>query len=108
MKVVAFVRERAIENESFVDTFLVPNEWTIEDAERAIREAVAAFLSTDEAKTAVQYAGGDFNWGDALCFVPDEFFSKRGIVLVAEHELTIKVNQDEVLYPELQKRFLTD
>jgi hypothetical protein len=86
---------------------LVPDGLTANEIEATIRAVVKDFLESGEARVAVEYAGGDFNWGDALCFVPDEFFSKYGVIPVAEHSLTVKVNQDEVLYPELQKRFLS-
>lgn len=95
MYVVNLVRERACENEMWIDTFLADD--SVEDPEQALREAVKEFLSTEEGKQAISYTCHDFNWGDAVSFVPEEIWAKYGLKFQTFKSVDIKVNQDEVL-----------
>ena len=100
MKPVTFIRERRSEREQIIDYFFV--EDSIEDVEGAFRAAVAEYLKSPESKPDVEYACGDYNWGDAITTVPEEIFNRHGIHY-APDAIEIFVNQDEVLFPELQE-----
>lgn len=101
MKLVAFVRERRYRNQKFIDYFRVDD--SVKNVEEAFRAAVADYLKTEEAKPDVEDACGEYNWGDAMGTVPEEFFNKHGIYTTQnEDTIEIFVNQDEILFPELQ------
>ena len=101
MRPVTFIRERRWENESFIDIFKVDD--SVSNIEGAFRAAVADYLKTPEAKISVEYACGDFNWGDAMMYVPEKIFNQHGIYSVSDNSsVEIFVDQDEVLFPELQ------
>lgn len=69
----------------------------IKNPEKEIRAAVQDFLKTKEGKEAVEYACGNFNWEDAMCSVPDEFFKSRGLIPLKSETCNAKVEHDEIL-----------
>lgn len=69
----------------------------ISNPEVAVRAAVRDFLESDESKMARVLSHGNFNWGDALCEVPEKFFIARGMYPLADEGTTIEVAHDEVL-----------
>ncbi|WP_214688281.1 MULTISPECIES: hypothetical protein [unclassified Exiguobacterium] len=103
MRLVNLVRERKSDNSHVVDTFLVKD--SITEPEVALRDAVKDFLMSDEGKKCVIYACGDFNWGDAISNITDEFLQPHGLVSFNVSE-TIVVNQDEVLFSDIQEEVL--
>jgi hypothetical protein len=94
MKTAILVRERLSENERWTDEFEVADGV---DFEAALREAVAEFLKTEDGKQARLAACDDFNWGDAIMYVPDECWAKHGLKMVTDSIETLRVNQDELL-----------
>lgn len=89
------VRERKCEDQTWIDTFEV--EDFVENPERAIRDAVKEFLDTDEGKKALSYTCHDFNWGDAVVYVPEEIWKKHGLRFRTVKSVDVVVDQDEVL-----------
>jgi len=68
--------------------------------EEALRGAVQDFINsgTEEAISALDYACGDFNWGDVMSSVPESYFINRGLTPLTDHEtIDIFVSHDEVL-----------
>lgn len=85
----------------WVEHFVTLKE--IEDPEKEIRAAVQDFLNsgTEEAKQAISFACGYFNWGDAISSVPNEFFFNRGLYYSGIPEsVDINVEHDEILCDE--------
>ncbi|AJD93714.1 hypothetical protein JMA_43970 (plasmid) [Jeotgalibacillus malaysiensis] len=98
--------------------FLVQAGTTSQEAENKLRKAVLEFLSTDKGTEEVRQTCQDFNWGDALNTVPDEFYRKQGVdvldgtpALITGNETNVDVNHDEVLlhpgYPTIVKELDT-
>ena len=83
------------------DTFVVPYAIRddVEDPEAALRAAVQDFLAsgTEDAKHAIDYSCGYFNWGDVLSFVPNSYFVNRGLTPIEGDFIDVTVNHDEVL-----------
>lgn len=104
-KLVVLIRERGWEETRWSDYFAV----TAEDPEQSFRTAIKEFLETEEGRAAIENSCDDFNWGDAMMVVPDEFWEKHGIrelsrgdivtVQITEH-MEIYVRQDEILVPD--------
>ena len=71
----------------------------LEDPEAALRAAVQDFLTSDteEAKQALDYSCGDFNWGDVISFVPKFYFIGQGLTPVETSSIDVIVNHDEML-----------
>jgi len=68
--------------------------------EESLRGAVQDYINsgTEESIQALSYACGDFNWGDVMSSVPNEYFINRGLTPLDNHEtIEILVNHDEVL-----------
>lgn len=101
MRTVAFIRERVWENQKMFDYFLVDE--SVEDVEAAFRSAVEEYLKTPEAKNDLGFVCGDYNWGDAMLTVPTEIFNRHGIYPTSSNVEVVVVDQDEVLFPELQE-----
>ncbi|RRJ54945.1 hypothetical protein EHV15_35840 [Paenibacillus oralis] len=67
-------------------------------------------MSSEKGKTAAENTCFDFNWGDAVTMVPEEIWNRHGIFSVQEKQSytvvgeisEITVNQDEVLYSEME------
>ena len=96
MYIVNLIRERASEGNIWVDIFLADDSVT--DPLLALRTAVSDFLKTDAGKEAAKHCCYDFNWGDAVAYIPDEFWSKYGLRLdYTPKVIDVRVNQDEVL-----------
>ena len=75
-------------------------ERQVVDPEAAIRAAVKDFINsgTEEAKDALEYAAGGFNWGDVMSSIPEEYFMKYGLTPLQQREtVDIRVEHDEVL-----------
>lgn len=104
MKLLNLVRERESENWSTTDLFLV--EDSVDNAEEALRNAIKDYLKTKEGKISIKNSCYDFNWGDAMMDVPNEYLNKYGIYRMIDDTETIIVNQDEILFPEIQESVL--
>ena len=72
------------------------------DIEKAFRDAVKEFLSTEEGQRIVNYNGGDFNWGDAVLNIPDEIWKNHGLIHL-ESTAVVSVNHDENLYRKISE-----
>lgn len=93
---VTLIRERSWENESWINHFIVSSD----NPEQKLRDAVKEYLQTDDGKKMIEATSYDFNWGDAINYVPDEIWEKHGVKPVYESQaVTITVDQDEVLIP---------
>ena len=99
MKTVVIIRERKSENQVFENTFYVEDH--VEHPERAFRSAIEAYLKTPEGKQEIVKACSDYNWDDAMATVPEEFLNQYGIY-TGKDVTYLCVDQDEVLFPELQ------
>lgn len=103
MRRLNVVRERKSDNWTAYAWFVV--EDSVKEPEVALRNAVKDFLKSDKGKKSIQYACGDFNWGDAIANITDEFLHPHGLQWSDEAE-TIVVNQDEILFPDIQEAVL--
>jgi len=104
MQLVILMRERAWENQKWTDLFRVANS---ENPEETMRTAIKEYLLTDEGKEDIKQSSEEFNWGDAVMYVPESVWNKHGIISVSEGEqvkvtntTVIEVDQDEVLIPK--------
>ena len=104
MKLLNLVRERRCENWSSIESFLV--EDYVKNPEEALRNAVEDFMKSEEGKKAIEYACGDFNWGVVAANITDEFLKPHGLMWFKNDIETVSVNQDEVLFPEIQEDVL--
>ena len=102
-QLIILVRERAWEQKSWRDMFLVKQN---ENPEQSFRNAIADYLASEVGKNAIKETSEDFNWGDAFMYIPTEIWKKHGITPINEGDqvtvqnpLTIAVDQDEVLIP---------
>ena len=111
VNLVNIIRERPCENEEWIDSFWVDaKEVPTVDLFRA---AVGDFLRTKDGIDAMEASFYDFNWGDAMMYVPQDIWKKHGIYPVdlmhppAEmglvpapnnNPVTFTVDQDERLY----------
>ena len=100
---VILTRERATENQKWTDFFTITDST---NPEQTLRDAIRAYLLTEEGKASIKESSEDFNWGDAVLYVPDEFWNKHGIKEISEgesvilsHPIIINVDQDEILIP---------
>ena len=97
-KMIQLVRARAGEGEAYINLFHVGAD--VQDVEAALRAAVEEFLSTPAGRQAIEETNYDFNWGDAIVYVPAEIWAKHGLKLLDTPAYdTVYVNQDEVLVP---------
>jgi len=62
-----------------------------------LRSEVKQYLLTPEGRDIAEETG-DFNWGDALMYVPSELWLKHGVLPLEAAE--VEVSQDEVLSPD--------
>lgn len=97
MKQVAFHRSRG--SRVLTDYFFVDD--SVEDVKKAFRSAAVQFLQTAEGREASKHSFFEFNWGDALSIVPEEFLERHGIYLYRS-KVHVYVKQDEILFPEVQ------
>ena len=105
MKTVVLIRERRSENKRYEDTFSVP--YCMEDVEGMLRYVVGEYLKTPEGRQTIRSTGGDFNWGDVINEIPEEFLEAYEIRYDATSEV-ITVDQDEVLFPDYQQQVLEE
>lgn len=89
------MRRRDIEGELWVDSFLADD--SVKNPELSIRSAVKEFLSTEVGKKAVKETMHDFNWGDAVIYVPEKIWNKYGLKFMDVTNVNVPVCQDEVL-----------
>ncbi|MBQ8997077.1 MAG: hypothetical protein IJ086_07420 [Clostridium sp.] len=101
MKLLNLVRERISEDWRETDIFLV--EDSVVNPEEALRNAVRDYMQTEEGKQSILNSCKDFNWGDAMMDVPNEYLNLYGIYKMVDDVETIIVNQDEILFPEIQE-----
>lgn len=102
-KLIALTRERRSERWRQIDYFIAQDH--VDNPEEAMRKAIYDFLFTVEGKQMLVYSCGDYNWGDAIMSVTDEFWNKYGIQMKYDNQeysisgaiVEITVNQDEVL-----------
>ena len=90
------------------------NEWVesfeiredVQDPKAALYNAVKEFVNsgTEEAKKALDYACGGYNWGDASISVPEELYVKHGLTRIDRDTINIFVDHDEILCgPEIDE-----
>lgn len=110
---VTIIRERYSERESWSDDFWVDASKT--PSVSLFKEAIEDFLMTPGGTSAIEATIEDFNWGDAMIYVPTEIWNKHGIYPLdpqcTTHEMGLKptsseqihsftVYQDEILIPD--------
>lgn len=101
---VRLTRNRWSEHQSWTDDFIADE--TVTNPEEALRNAVADFVKTDEGRESVIASSFDFNWGDAIQDMPDEYWTRRGMhylydsmtYTVTGSPVDIAVSQDELLF----------
>lgn len=103
-QLIILVRERDWEDEKWSDMFSVSDS---QNPEQNFRNAIKEYLLSEEGKKAIKQTSNDFNWGDAIMYIPETIWNKHGIKSINEGEsvtvsnpITITVEQDEVLIPE--------
>lgn len=103
-QLVILIRERDLEIKKWSDMFIISDS---SNPEQSFRDAIKDYLLTEEGSKAIKQSSENFNWGDAIMFVPERFWNKFGIKSISEGEnrtisnpITITVEQDEVLIPE--------
>ena len=93
------IQERSDSNDprTFVESYEIRDD--VQNPEKAFRDAIQAFVNsdTDESKSALSYACGCFNWGDALSSVPDSAFTKHGLTPLKQNTIDVFVDHDEIL-----------
>jgi len=107
---VILIRERYSEHEIWPDDFWVDANKS--PSKELFLEAVEAFLMTKDGEKAVAQTCNDFNWGDAVIYVPNKIWNdfgiyrmdyrlspeEMGLAPTSSANLTrIQVDQDEVL-----------
>lgn len=107
---VNMIRERLSENEQWIDSFWVDARQV--PSVELFRAAVGEYLHTKEGLQSIEASCYDFNWGDAMMYVPQEIWNKYGIYPVDpmhppkdlglaptpnNNPVTFTVDQDEVL-----------
>lgn len=109
---VTLIRERYSEREIWCDDFWVDANKS--PSKELFQKAVEAFLMTKDGEKAVAHTCNDFNWGDAVIYVPNEIWNgfgiypfdyrrspeEMGFAPTSSLNITrILVDQDEVLIP---------
>ena len=81
----------------WVESFIIRED--VQDPKASLYNAVKEFVNsgTDEAKKALDYACGSYNWGDAISSVPDELFVKHGLTRIYKDTVNLFVDHDEIL-----------
>ena len=72
----------------------------VDSTEEALRGAVQDFIDsgTEESIQSLEYANGDFNWGDVMSSVPEKYFINRGLTPLTDYEsVDVFVRHDEML-----------
>lgn len=110
---VTLIRDRYSEDETWSDVFWVDAIKT--SSKELFMAAIEEFLNTPEGQQAIEDTCEDFNWGDAVMYVPEEIWNKHGIFsddpdltpsqrnfapTSSIMSVTIKVDQDEILIPD--------
>lgn len=69
----------------------------------AIKAAVSDFVTsgTDEAENALSATSGQFNWGDAALWMPDEYAKRHGFRITSSAVADLIVNHDDSLMPDM-------
>lgn len=75
----------------------IPDE---QSAKAAAYAAVEDYLRTPAAKEIVDGNCGEFNWGDAVAYVPDEFFIAYRLIPIEHTAMDVWVDHDENLVPD--------
>jgi hypothetical protein len=78
-----------------IGIFVFEHSVTIEDPEKAARDAIFAFVDTDDGRETVVENNYDFNWGDAAQEMDERDWAKFGLKLVDTIKADIVVNHDE-------------
>lgn len=110
---VTILRERYSEHQIWPDDYWVDCNRT--PSKELFQAAVEAYLMTSDGQKDVEWTQKDFNWGDAVMYVPDEVWNQFGIYpfsyetspaelglepISSENFVQILVDQDEVLIPD--------
>lgn len=110
---VTILRERYSEHQIWPDDYWVDCNRT--PSKELFQAAVEAYLMTSDGQKDVEWTHKDFNWGDAVMYVPDEVWNQFGIYpfsydtspvelglapTSSENFVQIQVDQDEVLIPD--------
>lgn len=103
-QLVILIRERDWEIKKWSDLFIISNS---ANPEQSFRDAIKDYLLTEEGIKLIKQTSEDFNWGDAIMYIPERVWNKFGIKSISEGEntaisnpITLIVEQDEVLIPE--------
>lgn len=108
-QVVTLVRIRrdGLDTEIWNDSFRVKTETPLDEQAllNRLRFCVKRFLQTNDGLEAIEDTRHDFNWGDAIQTIPNDFWNKYGVHFIMLKDsafqccggTAILVNQDEVL-----------
>ena len=81
-----------------VESFSVQKN--VENPKRILQAAIMDFVHSGsaEAKRALVYANGNYNWGDAISTVPNDSYAKHGLTRLNLDVVDVYVDHDEVLF----------
>ena len=113
VNLVDLIRHRDYEGESWSDSFWIDAK--IVPTEDLFRTVIQTYLMTDAGREAILETCEDFNWGDAITYLPAEHWKAHGIYpadpLCLPQDMglaptsafsmySFTVDQDEILIPE--------
>lgn len=109
---VSVIRRRvcSLHDELYLSHFLISQAVlpaaTEDSCAALLRNAIRSFLKTEDGRAAYMDTCGDFNWGDAATYIPDEFWARYGVSVYSNSQkqafsccgiISILVGQDELL-----------
>lgn len=80
----------------WIMSFILPEP--LNNPEQALRAAIDEYCKSPEGQKAVEASGGEFNWGDIMLYLPDEYVLKHGMIPCSRSAVEITVDHDETLY----------
>lgn len=100
LRTVAAVEQDGLESYVVMMKFEVPGVGF--DLEGAVKKACAEFVQTEEGQKALEWTGGNFNWGDFVNEVPNGVCEKYGFRLVEAVAAEKVVDLNEQMLDELE------
>lgn len=113
---VALIRERLSEDERWIDEFWIDSSNT--PSVELFKAAVEEYLRTEDGIKNIEDTCEDFNWGDAVMYIPSEAWNKHGIYvsypslteqglapIPSENIFSLTVDQDEILIPDYETKW---
>ena len=104
------IRREGLNEDVWTDSFCVPANLGPADAALLdyLRDVIRSYLDTPNGRDAAERSCYDFNWGDVVQEIPDEFWNQYDIhplragsaPFLCSNATALLVNQDEVLCDE--------